>query len=131
MAAVRAFFAAPPPGVVAAYVFGGVARGRMTDSSDVDVAVLLEGRPSRTLEGLRPDLRDDLQEHVGRPVDLVILNHAPADLVHRVLRDGVLVAETDPAARVAFEVRRRNEYFDLEPVRLRYRRAALMGAPPS
>jgi hypothetical protein len=35
---------------------------------------------------------------LGRPVDLVALKRAPADLVHRVLRDGVLVF--DASARV-------------------------------
>ena len=49
---------------------------------------------------------------------LVVLNEAPCDLVHRVLRDGRL----DRAARVRFEVRSRNEYFDMDPVRRAYRR---------
>jgi predicted nucleotidyltransferase len=120
--AVRQYFAEAERGVLAAYVFGSVARGSAEDSSDVDVAVLLAGDPPRTLDGLRTDLADDLQERIGRPVDLVVLNHAAADLVHRVLRDGILVQERSRAARIAFEVRRRNEYFDLEPVRRRYRR---------
>jgi uncharacterized protein YutE (UPF0331/DUF86 family) len=46
-------------------------------------------------------------------IQVVVLIRAPADLVHRVLRDGHLVL--DPAARIRFEVQRRNEYFDLAP----------------
>ncbi|MDO8836907.1 MAG: nucleotidyltransferase domain-containing protein [Vicinamibacterales bacterium] len=125
------FFEPPPDDVVAVYLFGSVARERARDSSDVDVGLLFRTRPPRTLGGLHLDIRDRLQEHLGRPVDLVILNHAPADLVHRVLRDGILVAETDRAARIAFEVRLRNEYFDLEPARARYRRSAGAGAQAS
>jgi len=53
---------------------------------------------------------------------VVVLNDAPADLVHRVLRDGVLVLETDRSARIRFEVAKRNEYFDLLPILRRYRR---------
>ncbi len=53
---------------------------------------------------------------------MVVLNRAPADLVHRVLRDGRLVLDLDPAARIRFEVQSRNEYFDLAPVRRLYRR---------
>jgi len=39
-----------------------------------------------------------------------------------VLRDGKLVLDREPAARIRFEVRRRNEYFDLAPIRRLYRR---------
>ena len=47
-----------------------------------------------------------------------------AGFLHRILRDGVLLAEPDPTRRV-FEVKARNEYFDLVPVGARYRRACL------
>ncbi len=50
------------------------------------------------------------------------LNRASADLVHRVLRDGRLVLDRDRAARIRFEVRSRNEYFDMAQVRALYRR---------
>jgi predicted nucleotidyltransferase len=125
---VREFFASPPEGVAAVYVFGSVARGQSRFRSDVDVAVLFEHDPPRTLEGLRLSLGDALQRTLGREVDLLVLNHAPADLVHRVLRDGVLVCDRNKSVRIGFEVRRRNEYFDLEPIRRRYRRSAAAGA---
>ena len=64
----------------------------------------------------------------GRRADLIILNHAPADLVHRVLRDGILVCEPSRSARIRFEVRLRNEYFDLDPIRTLYRRTTARGA---
>lgn len=126
--AVREFFAPPPDGVAAVYVFGSVARGQSRSRSDVDVAVLFDRDPPNTLEGLRFDLADALGRHLERRVDLLVLNRAPADLVHRVLRDGVLVCERDRSVRVRFEVQRRNEYFDLEPIRRQYRRAVPTGA---
>jgi len=55
-------------------------------------------------------------------VQLVILNTAPAELAHHVFRDGRLLVDRDPAARIRFEIRRRNEFFDLQPVLERYRR---------
>ena len=58
---------------------------------------------------------------LGLPVQVVVLNTAPVDLVHRVLRDGRLLIDIDPSARVRFEVKARNEYFDLLPVLRRYR----------
>jgi hypothetical protein len=52
-----------------------------------------------------------------------VLNEASVDLRIRVLRDGRLLADVDRSARIAFEVRTRNEAFDLEPVLTRYRAA--------
>jgi hypothetical protein len=65
-----------------------------------------------------------LEHAIGRPVDLVVLNTASADLVHRVLRDGHVVVDRDRPRRIRFEVARRNEYFDLQPIRDAYRRVA-------
>jgi predicted nucleotidyltransferase len=111
-----------PRGLVCAYLFGSHARGDETPASDIDVALLLEQDPPRTLEGLQLDLADELAGAVDRPVDLVVLNRAPADLIHRVLRDGILLLDRDPSARIRFEVRARNQYFDLLPHLQRYRR---------
>ena len=110
-------------GLACAYLFGSVARGEDRPDSDVDVAVLFRADPPRTLAGLHLDLADRLTAALGgRRVDLVVLNRAPVDLVHRVLRDGELVLERDRSARIRFEVRARNEYFDLLPYLEAYRR---------
>jgi hypothetical protein len=50
------------------------------------------------------------------------LASASADLVHRILRDGQIGLDRDRARRPRFEVAKRNEYFDLEPIRRLYRR---------
>jgi uncharacterized protein len=118
----RSFFAAPPPGVAAVYLFGSQARGTARPTSDVDVAVLYRTRPPPTLEGLPLELEGDLERLLGRPVQVIALHTAPVDLVHEVLRDGKLIAEPDRPARIAFEVTARNEYFDLLPVLERYRK---------
>ena len=118
----RDFFAGQTGEITAAYLFGSVARGTSGARSDVDVAVLYTATPPATLEGLPLDLAGRIEQLVKRPVQIIILNTAPADLVHRVLRDGVLLLDRDPSARIRFEVRARNEYFDLQPILDRYRR---------
>jgi hypothetical protein len=57
------------------------------------------------------------------------VDRAPADLVRRVLRDGHLLLDRDRARRVAVEVRKRNEYFDLTPVWRMIRRLPRSVAP--
>lgn len=111
-----------PAAVVCAYVFGSVARGEAGPGSDVDVALLFEKPPEARLDAGPLDLEGELERALGQEMQLVVLNRAPADLVHRVLRDGRLVLDRNPAARIRFEVAKRNEYFDLEPIRRRYRR---------
>ncbi|MGH7388936.1 MAG: type VII toxin-antitoxin system MntA family adenylyltransferase antitoxin [Candidatus Rokuibacteriota bacterium] len=118
----REFFEAQAGGIVAAYLFGSVARGTARARSDVDVAVLYATPPPATLEGLPLDLEAQIEKRVGRPAQVTVLNTAPVGLVHRVLRDGVLLLDRDPSARIRFEVRARNEYFDLQPTVARYRR---------
>jgi hypothetical protein len=69
------------------------------------------------------DLEADLERLLGVPTQVIVLNHAPVDLVHRVLRDGKLLVDRDPSARIEFEVRARNGFFDLKPVLDQYRAA--------
>ncbi|MDH3814665.1 MAG: nucleotidyltransferase domain-containing protein [Acidobacteriota bacterium] len=108
--------------LVAAYLFGSVARGTDSSNSDIDVGILLRTAPSGELNDLRFELEGHLERALGRRTQVVILNNAPPDLLHRVLRDGRLLVERDRAARIRFEVRARNEYFDLLPILKRYRR---------
>ena len=121
-ARLRAFFGEDSRGALAVYLFGSVARGEARPDSDVDVGVLYAVAPPATLTAPQFALEAELERILGRPVQVVALNRASADLVHRVLRDGRLGLDLDAAARIRFEVQRRNEYFDLAPVRRLYRR---------
>ena len=107
--------------IVAAYLFGSVARGTARPTSDVDVGVLLAVDPPRTVDGLGLELEGTLARGLGQRVQVVVLNRAPCDLVHRVLRDGILLLDRDPGVRIRFEVDARNRYFDLQPFLRRYR----------
>ncbi len=115
------------PKLVAAYLFGSRARGDARASSDVDVAILL-GEAPVSFESWPFELAGELEQELGLRVDVVVLNGAPSDLVHRVLRDGELLVDNDRSARIRFEVRSRNDYFDMLPIRNAYRRRAGAGA---
>lgn len=116
------------PGLAAAWLFGSRARGTSRERSDVDVAILLTKDPPRTLDAVPAELAARLEKALGRGaprLDVVVLNRASADLVHRVLRDGKLLGDSDRSARIRFEVKKRNEYFDLRPLLDRYRKPAV------
>lgn len=110
----------------AVYLFGSVARGDDRPGSDVDLGILYRRDPPPTLDGLPLRLEGELEQLLGRTTQVVTLNTAPADLRARVLRDGVLILDRDPSLRIRFEVRTRNEWFDLQPILREYRR---VGAP--
>jgi predicted nucleotidyltransferase len=122
--ALTSWFRTADPRIAAVWLFGSQARGTARKDSDVDVAVLYSDPPAWSSPGGPFDLEGDLEKLTHRAVQVVVMNLAPVDLVHRVLRDGILVAERDRSRRIRFEVRARNEYFDLLPHLLRYRRRA-------
>jgi predicted nucleotidyltransferase len=106
------------------YLFGSRARGDARPDSDVDLGLLYVETPAPTLQAQPFALQADLSDLVDKPVECVVLNTAPPDLIHRVLRDGKILAESDRSRRIAFEVKARNEYFDILPVLLQYREPA-------
>lgn len=103
------------PGVAAAWLFGSQARGTARPDSDVDVAVLFTARP-RGFEEQPWELEARLTQVAGRPVQVVVANTAPADLVRRVLAEGQLLVDRDRSARVRFQVQSYKEYWDMAPL---------------
>jgi uncharacterized protein len=109
--------------VVAVYLFGSYARGTAGEHSDVDLGLLYAAPPPSTLLAQPFSIEAQLAEQLGRPVQCVVMNTAPADLVHRILADGTLLVVSAPSLRIRFEVDARNRYFDVKPMLDRYRRA--------
>lgn len=114
--------------VTAVYLFGSVAR-RDARAADLDVAILFEDEPPRTLDGLGLDIASDLERRFHCEIDLVVLNRAPVDLIHRILAEGRLVVDRHPSSRIRFEVDARNAYFDLQPILRQYRRMTPESGP--
>ncbi len=122
-APLRALLTEEPGTLVAAWLFGSRARGEERSGSDVDLGVLFDPPPEPRLGNEAHRLEGRLEGALGVPVQVVVVNTAPPDLVHRVLRDGVLLLDRAPRSRVRFEVMARNEFFDLQPILARYREA--------
>ena len=97
-------------GLDALWVFGSEASGRATATSDVDLAALFASPPSpETLAEARVQLEDIL----GRPVDLIELEAASPVLAMQALRHGRLLAERSATHRVRFEAALPGRYEDV------------------
>ncbi len=103
------------------YLFGSQARGTVANSSDIDIGVLLnENFVKESVYGYRADLTAELISLLRTDkIDLVVLNHAPPLLSHRVVRDGIVIHCKDESERIAFEVKMLNRFLDTAPLRER------------
>lgn len=110
------------PDVLFAYLFGSTVKGRVHRESDVDVAVWLDvpdparDGPAR-LRDRAFELQGMIEREIRRPADVVVLNHAPLELSHNVLRHGRLIFVRDEAARKRFYIEHARRYHDLAPAR--------------
>src|ERR1700752_4000812 len=103
------------PEVELAYLFGSHARGHQRAESDIDLAIQVGPEAARDSRATLARLFD----HLGRvaPSDrlgLVLLDHAPSLLRHRVLSTGTLLFERTPSARVRFATRTIRDYQDMQ-----------------
>ena len=119
----HALLAGAPPEYLVVYLFGSQARGEARPDSDVDLAFWRDSASAPTLEEQPYGYAAQLGQALGKEVDLIELNRASPDLVHRVLRDGKLLLERDRSARIRYETAARRTYLDMAPVRARYRKA--------
>lgn len=110
--------------ILAAYLYGSVARGQANCLSDVDVAVLLAAGPDhQAVVERQMMLMTHLDHFSDRQVQVTVLNHASPQLAYEVIRDGWLLYESDRLARIQFEVCAMKIYFDFQPALKAYDRA--------
>ena len=98
------------PGVDAAYLFGSSVKGKMTISSDIDLAILFS--KNKKLDIDRLDIMSRLSSAAGKDVDLVILNDATPLLYHEILSTGKLILENKRESRIQRELKNRKLYED-------------------
>ncbi len=99
------------PRVVFAYLFGGLAAGRVSPLSDVDIAVYVND--DRGLADFKLALFDDITDALGTAeVDLVVLNTAPVSIAGRILQNKQLLVDKEPFRRHAYESLIFREFFD-------------------
>lgn len=114
------------PEVLDGYLFGSHARGTAQPHSDIDVAVYVA--PAALPAGggdVDAAIAADLMSALARnDVDVILLNHAPPLLYHRVLRDGVRAFSRDPRATTTREGQALSRYCDFVPQLAKIRTAS-------
>ncbi len=103
----------PRQEVVAVYLFGSRAEGVARQSSDTDIAVLLDERVKDTFK-YRLELADELERLVGTQVDLILLREAPLLLQFQILKRGKVAFERDADRRASYEMYILGKYYDYQ-----------------
>ncbi len=101
------------PDVVFAYLFGGLATGRVNPLSDVDIAVYAKDIYDPAEYKLT--LFDSLTDALGTAeLDLIVLNCSPVSISGRILQNKQLLTDKEPFVRHAYESRVLREFFDFQ-----------------
>ena len=107
-------FLQPEKDVKFAFIFGSLASGHMTSSSDLDIAILFNHTPDfNTIN----ELKDALVAALNKEIDLIPLNNASPILKMQILKKGVLIINNNNKAYDDFIIRTVNEYDDLKRIR--------------
>jgi len=100
--------------VLLGYMFGSFVEGRLTNESDVDIALLFEKEPDLpTLVSIMNGITDI----TDRKVDIVVLNYASPIIRMQVLKRGRLLKKTNDKIYNDFFLRAVKEYDDIKIVR--------------
>lgn len=94
-----------------AFLHGSAGAGR--DFADLDIGIWLDDAAGDPLR-VASDIADRLEAAVARPVDVQLLNEAPATFGFHVSH-GRLLTVRDEAALAAWRERTWREYFDMQP----------------
>ena len=106
---------ASPP-VVAAYLFGSHATGKVWAESDVDVALLFSSTDALNQLKIAGKLSECLCQALGGvEVDIVNIAEVPTHFAYEILRTGKLAFCANPHERIRFETDIFEKYTDEEP----------------
>ncbi len=115
--------------VNALFFFGSYARNQLKPLSDLDIAILLSGKPTRErIYSLQSSLVGIITDTLSTDeFDLVILNNAPLRLAYNILKDGKLVFVKLEDELIDFREQTVKYYLDFAYYRRQFDRAFLKG----
>ena len=100
------------PEIYSAYLFGSHAAKRTRNTSDIDIAILVDDHILKDSILFRSRLNADLQNLTGRRTDVVILNQANLLIRAQVFEKGIILYEHDPDRRALCQAQSMGLYYD-------------------
>jgi predicted nucleotidyltransferase len=99
--------------ILLAFLFGSFIENRITDESDVDLAILFR-KPNASYI---IEIKNSISEITGKDTDIVILNSASPIIKMQALKRGILLKKVNDSVYNEFFLRTLKEYDDLKTVR--------------
>jgi predicted nucleotidyltransferase len=99
--------------IVFAYLFGSQAKGQSTTLSDIDLAVFIDRKISKSERfDIRLRLTNDLSAIAGTKVDLIVMNDIPIQLAYEIIKYGKAILCKDRDAMIDAEIEILSKYLD-------------------
>ncbi|MGR3310332.1 MAG: type VII toxin-antitoxin system MntA family adenylyltransferase antitoxin [Candidatus Brocadiales bacterium] len=105
------------PGVIGVLIYGSYVKGKQTNTSDIDIAVLTKNKLTRkesTERRIQYSL--SLSRLLQKNADVVLLRDAPLLLRFNILKEGKKVYVADKTMVTEFKARAVVEYLDFKPL---------------
>ena len=105
--------------VIAVYLFGSSARQNAKETSDLDLAFLIdpESYKKEPLEAIAPAYlaATRLGMTLNKETDVTILNASSIEMTHEVVTTGIRLYDSDAERRVEYEIAAKGMYYDFKP----------------
>lgn len=99
--------------ITVAYIFGSVATDKAGHLSDIDIAILIDNKISKSERfDIRLRMSSKLSSLLNKKVDLVVLNDLPVQISYEIIKNGKVVLCTDKALKVDMEHDILSRYLD-------------------
>ncbi|MGC8976527.1 MAG: type VII toxin-antitoxin system MntA family adenylyltransferase antitoxin [Candidatus Ratteibacteria bacterium] len=99
-------------GVLLVYIFGSYVYGIENKKSDIDIAILLNGKPDMKKYLLFYKIFSEIFKN--KEVDIVFLNQAPLTLRFEVVNDGILIYQDRKYLSYEYKEKILKEYIDFK-----------------
>lgn len=108
--------------ILAAYLYGSVAKGKARPKSDVDIAVLLKNTSVLKDPYFESQLALKIEKNLKtkRPVEIRVLNGASLRFTNQVIKYGRLICTKNMEFTKKFETAMLDRYLDFRPFLLEY-----------
>jgi predicted nucleotidyltransferase len=105
--------------VLAVYLFGSSLRTDLKDSSDTDLAFLVDRHRYKEdafmATSIVHRIADGIGSAAGREADALILNSASLEMAHEIIATGFCLFEIDHDMRLEYEIKIKGMNFDFQP----------------